>query len=209
MVARLNSRIESDCTKDTLVIKDLPIDSTYTLVMATDREWVNRYLATYEKAGFEIDALYTWPEALNQCYCQFFGRRDSDQKATVMLLDVRRDYTHALICRHDRMFFARRVSVGGEALIDDKMLDRLIIEVGACRRDFEMLYSDVGLTRLVFLSGASVPNDVYMAIAQELDMTAQVGDCLNAVAQTSLVTKQKEFNRSSGSWASAFGVCLI
>lgn len=209
MVARIRPRIESDCTKDTLVIKDLPIDNTYTLVMATDREWVNRYLATYEKAGFEIDALYTWPEALNQCYCQFFGRRDSDQKATVMLLDVRRDYTHAVICRHDKMFFARRLSVGVEALIDDKMLDQLILEIGTCRRDFEMLYSDVNLARLVFLSGSSVPNDVYMAIAQSLDMTAQVGDCLNAVDQTFLATEQKEISRSSGSWASAFGVCLI
>jgi len=209
MVARMKPRIESECSKETLVIKDLPIDPTYTLVMATDREWVNRYLATYEKAGFEIDALYTWPEALNQCYCQFFGRRESDQKATVMLLDVRRDYTHAVICRHDKIYFARRLSVGLAALANDKMLDRLNIEIGTCRRDFEMLYSDVILKRLVFLSGASVPNDVYMAIAQELEMTAQVGDCLNAVAQTSLVKQQKEFNHMSGSWASAFGVCLM
>jgi Tfp pilus assembly PilM family ATPase len=209
MVARIKSRIESECTKETLVIKDLPIDNTYTLVMATDREWVNRYLATYEKSGFEIDALYTWPEALHQCYCRFFGRRDSDQKATVMLLDVRRDSTHAVICRHDKMFFARRLSVGSEALDNQKMLDRLMLEIGTCRRDFEMLYSDVTLAHLVFLSGDNVPNDVYMAIAQELEMSAQVGDCLNAVAQTSLVAKQRDFNRTSGSWASAFGVCLM
>ncbi|MCF7975333.1 MAG: hypothetical protein K9N55_16070 [Phycisphaerae bacterium] len=209
MVARMKPRIESDCTKQTLVIKDLPIDQTYTLVMATDREWVNRYLATYEKAGLEIEALYTWPEALNQCYCRFFGRRESDRKATVMLLDVRRDYTHAVICRHEKIFFARRLSVGGEALSNKKMLDRLTLEIGTCRRDFAMLYSDVLLERLVFLSGASVPNEVYMSIAKELEMTALVGDCLNAVAQTSFVTKQKEFNRTSGSWASAFGVCLM
>jgi Tfp pilus assembly PilM family ATPase len=209
MVARMKPRIESECTKDTLVIKDLPIDNTYTLVMAIDREWVNRYLATYEEAGFEIDALYTWPEALHQCYCRFFGRRDSDQKSTVMLLDVRRDSTHAVICRQDKMFFARRLSVGAEALGNEKMLNRLILEIGTCRRDFGMLYSDVTLTRLVFLSGDSVPNDVYMAIAQELEMTAQVGDCLNAVAQTPLVTEQKNCNLTSGSWASAFGVCLM
>jgi len=72
-----------------------------------------------------------------------------------------------------------------------------------------MLYPDVNLARLVFLSGDSVPPDVYMAIAQALEMTAQVGDCLNAVAQTSLVTKQKDCNLTSGSWASAFGVCLM
>jgi Tfp pilus assembly PilM family ATPase len=209
MVARVRPRVGSECTKETLVIKDLPIDNTYTLVMATDREWVNRYLATYEKAGLEIDALYTWPEALHQCYCCFFGRRDSDQKATVMLLDVRRDYTHAVICRQDKIFFARRLSVGADALDNGKMLDRLTLEVGTCRRDFKMLYSDVTLSRLVFLSGASVPNEVYMAIAQELEMAAQVGDCLNAVAQTSLVTKQKDLNRTSGSWASTFGVCLM
>ena len=209
MVARVKPRIESQCTKETLVIKDLPIDNTYTLVMATDREWVNRYLATYEKAGFQIDALYTWPEALHQCYSCFFGRRDSDQKATVMLLDVRRDYTHAVICRNDKMFFARRLSVGVEALNNEKMLHQLTLEIGTCRRDFKMLYPDVNLARLVFLSGTSVPNDVYMAVAQELEMTAQVGDCLNAVAQTSIVTKQKDSNRTSGSWASAFGVCLM
>ena len=209
MVQRIKPRIESECTKDTLVIKDLPIDHTYTLVMVTDKEWVNRYLATYEKAGLQIEALYTWPEALNRCYCRFFGRRETDRKATVMLLDVRRDYTHAVICRHDKIFFARRLSVGVEALTSHKMLDRLTIEIGTCRRDFEMLYSDVTLERLVFLSGASVPNEVYMAIAQELEMPAQVGDCLNAVAQTKLVVKQKEFNQTSGSWASAFGVCLM
>lgn len=209
MVARIRPRIESGCTRETLVIKDLPIDNTYTLVMATDREWVNRYLATYEKAGLEIEALYTWPETLHRCYCQFFGRRDSDQKATVMLLDVRRDYTHAVICRQDKIYFARRLSVGVEALHDDKMLDRLILEVGTCRRDFEMLYSSITLERLVFLSGASVPNNVYMAIAKEVEMAAQVGDCLNAVSQTPCVTKQKSLNHASGSWASAFGVCLM
>jgi Tfp pilus assembly PilM family ATPase len=209
MVARMKPRIENDCTKETLVIKDLPIDQTYTLVMATDREWVNRYLATYEKAGLEIEALYTWPEALNRCYCRFFGRRESDRKDTVMLLDVRRDYTHGVICRHDKIFFARRLSVGGDVLGNKKMLDRLILEIGTCRRDFAMLYSDVILSRLVFLSGASVPNEVYMAIAKELEMTAMVGDCLNAVAQTSLVTRQKELNHTSGSWASAFGICLM
>jgi hypothetical protein len=72
-----------------------------------------------------------------------------------------------------------------------------------------MLYSNVHLARLVFLSGASVPNEVYTSIAKELEMSAQLGDCLNAVAQTPLVTKQKEFNHTSGSWASAFGVCLM
>jgi hypothetical protein len=126
-----------------------------------------------------------------------------------MLLDVRRDYTHGVICRHDKIFFARRLSVGGDVLGNKKMLDRLILEIGTCRRDFAMLYSDVILSRLVFLSGASVPNEVYMAIAKELEMTAMVGDCLNAVAQTSLVTRQKELNHTSGSWASAFGICLM
>ncbi len=209
MVARMKPRIESECTKETLVIKDLPIDNTYTLVMATDREWVNRYLATYEEAGLKIDALYTWPEALHQCYRRLFGRRESDQKATVILLDVGRDCTHAVICRNDKMFFARRLSVGSDALNDEKMLDRLILEIGTCRRDFAMLYSDVTLARLVFISGDSVSADAYMAIAQALEMSAQVGDCLNAVAQTSLVTEQKDCNLTSGSWASAFGVCLM
>ena len=126
-----------------------------------------------------------------------------------MLLDLRRDYTHAVICRQDKIFFARRLSVGLEALNDQNTLDRLTLEMGTCRRDFGILYSDVTLERLVFLSGASVPNEVYMAIAKELEMTAQVGDCLTAVAQTPCVTKQKSLNHASGSWASAFGVCLM
>ncbi len=153
-----------------------------------------------EDDGYDVSVAASGEDALDQI---------AESLPDVMLLDVRRDYTHAVICRHDKIYFARRLSVGLAALANDKMLDRLNIEIGTCRRDFEMLYSDVILKRLVFLSGASVPNDVYMAIAQELEMTAQVGDCLNAVAQTSLVKQQKEFNHMSGSWASAFGVCLM
>ena len=52
------------------------------VVMAAEREIVNRQLAIYEKAGLEIKGISVWPLAMANSYVKFFAKR---QKRTLAI----------------------------------------------------------------------------------------------------------------------------
>ncbi|MFB0524655.1 MAG: hypothetical protein ACETVZ_03885 [Phycisphaerae bacterium] len=195
---------------DNAMIKYLPTEDDNVLMMATERKIIDRHLAIYEKAGLTIKSIGAWPVALANCYTRFFGRRDADLKVIVMLLDIESDYTNLVICRHRRPLFACSIPIGLRRLDDERIVTRLVLELTACRRRFASMHHSAQIARLIFLSGPAVDANTYTTIAKQMEIQAQMGDCLAAVEIEN--PYRSGIDRRNGNanvnWAIAFGLSL-
>jgi Tfp pilus assembly PilM family ATPase len=206
--ARIKQHLPSGCTRENTLIQHVLTDNESALVMAADREDINRYLAIYEKAGLEMKSIGVWPEALINSYVSFFGRRQSDVNETVLLLNMELDCTNLVICRHSNLLFARSLPIGAQGLDDERGIDRLVLDVTACRRDFVASCRNNTISRLIFLSGQAVERPIYARIAQQLEVQAQIGDCLVAVEMTDPACEELDRRDNHVSWATAFGLSM-
>ncbi len=194
---------------DTL-IKCIPTDQDNALVMVAERKIIDRHLAIYEKVGIAIQSLGVWPVALTNCYTKFFGRRETDLKAIVMLLDIEPTCTNLVICRHKNLLFACSIPIGAKQLDDEKVVTRLVFELTTCRRHLISTYRNACIERLIFLSGQAVDVNICTTIAKQLEIQAQMGDCLAAVEvidphHTGIDRRNGDANVN---WAIAFGLGL-
>ncbi len=94
------------------------------------------------------------------------------------------------------------------------------MELTACKRQFGLIYRDAQIERLIFLSGQSGCKDIYAKIAKQLEMPAQMGDCLAAVeiAKSCRLSRDDNSQGDVGNnidrrdhhlnWAVAFGLSL-
>jgi hypothetical protein len=189
--------------------------------MASERTVIDRHLAVYEKAGLSIKSIGVWPLALINCYVKFFGRRKSDLEAIVMLICIEEDCTDVVICRHKNLLFAHSIPIGIKNLIDEQAISRLAMEITSCKRQFNMMYRNAQIERLIFLSGQAVDKDACATIARQLEMPAQIGDCLAAVeiAKSCRLSRDIENDKESldgqidrrecpVNWAVTFGLSL-
>ncbi len=219
--ARIKQKLPFEPVQENTMMKYIPMEQDNVLVIATERKIIDRYLAIYEKAGLSIKSIGVWPVALANCYTKFFGRRKSDLEAIVMIVCIEANCTNVVICRHKNLLFARLISIGLKQLGNKKGINRLVLELTGCRRQFASMYPKAQIERLLFLSGQAVEGDIYMTIAKQLEMPAQLGDCLAAVEITEPSrprSDSKVDKRSSGApidrrncqvnWAIAFGLSL-
>lgn len=219
--SKIKQKLPFEPLQKNTMIQYIPTEQDNILVMATERRIIDRHLAIYEEAGLAIKSICVWPVALANCYMQFFGRRKTDLEAIVMLVYIERNHTNVVICRHKNPLFARSLSIGSERLNDEKVVSRLVLELTACKRQFGLLYRNSQIERLIFLSGQSVERDIYATIAKQMEMPAQMGDCMAAVNIPDTCHLGKEFKDDkknvSGpvdrrdcqvNWAVAFGLSL-
>ena len=191
------------------------------VVMAAERKRIDSYLAIYEEAHLRLKSICVWPIALTEAYKKFFGRRKSDVDSIVMLVDIGAEFTKVVICRGSELLFARLISIGACNLgagAGDTSLDGLGCEVMGCRRDFGRMYKKTKIKRLIFFSGRAISKDSYLAIARQLKMPAQIGDCFGAVEVAepdACVFDRRIGNLETGivkvedfGWATAFGLSL-
>jgi len=190
------------------MMKYLPTEQDYILVMATQRRIIDRHLAIYEKAGLKIKSIGVWPVALTNCYAKFFGRHTVDRKAIVMLLDIQANCTNLVICRHTNLIFACSIPIGAKRLNDERIITRLVLELTACRRRLASIYQNARIERLIFLSGRAVDAEIYTTIAKQLEIQAQMGDCLAAVEMVDSYRSEIEARDGNVNWATAFGLSL-
>jgi len=193
------------------VIKCVPGEEDNVLVIASERERINRYLAVYEKAELHIKAIDIWPMALINTYTRFFSRRKTDVETIVMLLDMEANCTNAVVCRHKNLLFARSIPIGTKQLDNDDILTRLVLELTACRHHFVTMYRKARIERLIFLSGSKgcgTGRDVCATIAKQLEMPAQMGDCVAAVEIANPERSGVDRRQNQFSWATAFGLSL-
>lgn len=239
--AKIKQKLPFEPIRENTMLKYIQTEDNNALVMATERTIIDRHLAIYEKAGLRIKSIGVWPAALVNTYTKFFGRRKSDIEAIVMLVSIESNCTNVVICRHKNLIFARSISIGAKQLNGqiyskcdedssdtatalkgtsaEKTLTRLVFELTACRHHFVSMHPGAQIERLVFLSGQPVNRDVCTAIAKQLEMPAQVGDCFAAVEITepwrfgvdrrfsgfaeASVQKKEQIN-----WTTAFGLSL-
>ena len=209
---------------DEAIMKYIPAEENNVVVIANQREKIDRHLAAYEKANLQVKAMGVWPIAMINSYVRFFGRRKTDVEAAVCLLDIETSCTNIVMCRHRNLLFARSIPIGAKQLDDgsaehdkgcselpgaDEMMTRLVPELIACRQHFGSMYRKTRIERLIFLSGRAVDKDRCTAIAERLGMLAQVGDCLAAVEipanRDGLRIERRGCQRN---WAAAFGLSL-
>ena len=192
------------------MIQFIPTYEDNVLVMATERKIIDRHLAIYEKAGLTIKSIGAWPVALATCYTRFFSRRKDDLEAVVMLLDVQTNYTNMVICRHKNPLFACSIPIGAKQLEDETIVTRLIFELTTCRRRFTSMYRNAHIERLIFLSGPAVDDNTYTSIAKQMEIQAQVGDCMAAIEIDNHYCSGVDRRNGDANinWATAFGLSL-
>jgi Tfp pilus assembly PilM family ATPase len=206
--AKIKQKLPFEPMEKNTLIKYIPAEQDNVIVLATERTVIDRHLAIYERAGMTLKSIGVWPVALAACYARFFGRRKSDLDSIVMLLDIQPDCTNAVISRHKNALYACSIPVGTKQLKDEKLTGRLVMELTACRREFLSLYKGVQIERLIFLSGLSVDPDIYRTIAKQLEVQAQMGDCMAAIQMTDPDRFGLDRRNGSVGWALAFGLSL-
>ncbi len=179
--SKIKQKLPFEPVKENLMIKCIQTEDENVIVMAAERKTIDRHLAIYEQAGLQVKAVSVWPLALVSCYTKFFGRRKSDLDAVVMLACIEDDCTNVVICRYKNLLFARSIPLGAKQFSDDKTATRLVLELTACRGQFSSMHRSAQIERLIFLTGRAVERDICAAIAKQLEMPAQIGDCLAAV----------------------------
>lgn len=206
---------------DGAMIKYIPTKEDNVLVIAAERKKIDRHLAIYEKANLQVKSIAVWPTALTNSYVKFFGKRKSDVEAVVMLLDIDTNYTNVVICHHKNLLFARSIPIGAKQLEGapkrdeghlgtrtDEMIARLVLELTACKRRFGSMHKEAQIERLIFLSSQTVDRDICTTIAKQLEMPAQMGDCLAAVETANLYSLGIDRRQCKVNWATAFGLSL-
>ena len=70
------------------------------------------------------------------------------------------------------------------------------------------MYKNTQLERAIFLSGQAVEKEIYTMIAKQLELPAQMGDCLAAVDIKDPLDSGIERRNCEFSWATTFGLSL-
>jgi Tfp pilus assembly PilM family ATPase len=206
--AKIKQKLPFEPIQQNTLIKYIATEQDNVMVLATERTAIDHHLAIYERAGLTIKSIGVWPVALAACYAHFFGRRKTDLDAVVMLLDIQPECTNMVICRHKHPLYACSVPMGAKQFKEEPQVGHLAMELTANRRKFLSIYKNVQIERLIFLSGLAVEPDVYRMIARQLEVQAQMGDCMAATEVTD--PDQFGLDRRNGkvSWALAFGLSL-
>lgn len=218
--SKIKQKLPFESLRDNTMMQCIPTEEDNVLVMAVERNMVNRHLAIYEEAGLSIKTIAVWPIALANCYVRFFGRRQSDLDSVVMLICIESDSTNIVVCRHKNLLMARSLGIGVKRFDDEQAVTRLVMELTACKRQFGLMYRNARIERLIFLSGRNVAKEICATIAKQLEMPAQMGDCLTAVeiARSCRLGRENEKKEEAGTpidrrnsdvnWTVAFGLSL-
>lgn len=206
--AKIKQKLPFEPIQKNTMIKYVPTEQDNIIVLATERTVIDRHLAIYERAGLSLKSIGVWPVALASCYARFFGRRKTDLDAVVMLLDIQPDCTNMVISRHKHPLYASFVPLGSRQLKDEQIVGRLVMELTAGRREFLSMYKNVQIERLIFLSGLAVDADIYRTVARQLEVQAQMGDCMAAIEVSDPDRFGLDRRNGTVSWALAFGLSL-
>ncbi len=208
LVSRIKQRLPYE--PDQAMLQYISTEDDNTMVMVMEREKVDRHLAVYEQANLNIKSLEVWPLAITKTYTKFFGRRKTDLDAIVFILDIEPENCNVVICRHLMPLFARSIQIGSDSFEDEEAVKRCILELTSCRRHFNSLYKKAEIERMLFLASDSISvtaQNAYATIARQMELPAQMGNCLAAV-ETSGNGSAIERRGCNFSWATAFGLSL-
>ena len=195
-------------TPDNILIKHFKTDSENLLVMATDKTKLYRHLAIYEKAHLKVVSISVWPMAVLKAYERIWAKHMDQDDNPVMLLDIGKSCTNIVICNSANLYFAHSAPVGAKNLETDRMVDLLNSETDMCRARFRSLYKKPSVNHIIFVSGHTVDKEIYTKIARRAKMSAQIGDCLDAVRATRPDPDSPATHALYATWMTAMGLSL-
>jgi Tfp pilus assembly PilM family ATPase len=191
-----------------ILMEYLQTNSENLLVMATDKTKLYKHLAIYEKARLKVVSISIWPLAVLNAYSHLWAKRMNQDDNPVMLLDIAQSYTNIIICDSANLYFAHSASVGSQNLKIDRMIDLLNSEMEMCRIRFRAIYQKPPLDRIIFVSGHALDTEIYTKIAKRAKMSAQIGDCFEAVGAVKFSNAGSENCTLHANWMTAMGLSL-
>jgi len=186
----------------------LKTDNENILVMATDKAKLYKHLAIYEKAHLKVANISIWPIAVLKAYVRLWAKRNGQDDKPVMLLDIAKSYTNIVICDSTNIYYAHSAPVGYRNLDIERMVDLLNSEMDMCRGKFRSTYKKPPINHAIFVSGYAVDKDIYTKIAKRAQMSAQIGDCFEAVGAARPDQAGPENRASLTNWITAMGLSL-
>jgi len=186
----------------------LKADSENILVMATNKAELYKHLAIYEKAHLKVTSVSIWPIAVLKAYGHLWARRMGQDDKPVILIDIAKSYTNIVICDSKNLYFAHSAPVGAQNLDIDRMADLLNSEMDMCRVKFRSTYKKPPISHAIFVSGHAVDKDIYTKIAKRAQMSAQIGDCFEAVGAARPDQAGPDDHATRASWITAMGLSL-
>jgi Tfp pilus assembly PilM family ATPase len=193
---------------DEVLMEHVKTDSENILVMATDKTKLYRHLAIYEKARLKVVSISVWPMAVLRAYTHLWARHMGQDDKPVMLLSIGKSCTNIVICDSVNLYFAHTAPVGAKNLEIDRMVDLLGSEMDMCRVRFRSTHKRPQVNHIIFVSGHAVDNDIYTKIAKWAHMSAQIGDCFDAVGATRPDQPGPENHAQHANWITAMGLSL-
>jgi Tfp pilus assembly PilM family ATPase len=191
-----------------VLIEHLKIGSENILVMATDKTKLYKHLAIYEKAHLRVASISIWPVAVFKAYVHLWAKRMEQDDKPVMLLDIAKSYTNIVICDSTNLYLAHSTPVGSQNLDIDRMVDLLNSDMDMCRVKFRSSYEKPPINHAIFVSGHTVDKDIYTKIAKRAVVSAQIGDCFEAVGAAHPDQAGPENRVSQPNWITAIGLSL-
>jgi len=191
-----------------VLMEHIKVDKDNILVMATDKTKLYKHLAIYDKARLKVASVSIWPVAVLKAYSHLWAKRKGQNDEPVMLLDIAKSYTNIIICDSANLYFAHSAPVGANNLDIDRMVDLLNSEMDMCRVRFRSTYKRPPINRIIFVSGHAVDKDVYTEIAKRAQMSAQIGDCFEAIGAVKPDQAGSENRASRANWMTAMGLSL-
>ncbi|UCG49655.1 MAG: hypothetical protein JSU94_07710 [Phycisphaerales bacterium] len=205
IIANMRPRLQ--IAPDDVAMEYVKTEGDNILVMASERARVYRHLAIYEKVRLKVASISVWPTAVLKAYAHLWARHREPANGAVMLLDIAPSCTNIVICDSANLYFARSAPVGAKNLDIDRMVELLGSEMDLCRVKFRAAYKKAQVSHIIFVSGHAVDKDVYTKIAQRAQMSAQVGDCLDAVGAASPANTPDD-QSPAPNWITAMGLSL-
>lgn len=128
-----------------------------------------------------------------------------------LLIEIGVSHTNIIICRHDKLLFARVIQIGFKQISQGQMTQRLISEIDACVRYFESNSGHSKVQRMVFFSDKNVNRSICEKIAdlaKAMQIPAQIGDVLAAIGIGANEKIAIDRRGPQLNWAMAFGLSL-
>ncbi|HCO95134.1 MAG TPA: hypothetical protein DIU00_14475 [Phycisphaerales bacterium] len=191
-----------------VLMEHVKADSENILVMATDRTKLYRHLAIYEKARLKVASISVWPMAVLKSYTHLWAKHMGQDDNPVMLLDIGKSCTNIVICDSTSLYFAHTAPVGAKHLDIDRMADLLDSQMDMCRVRFRSIHKRLQVNQIIFVSGHAVDKEIYTKIAKRAQMSAQIGDCFEAVGAARPAKAGPENRAPHANWITAMGLSL-
>ena len=143
----MQRKLPYKATPENTIIKWIPTEGSRVVAIALEREQVERCLAICDKTKLKPETFSVWPFALITSYSLLPGQTDG---SFVMLLDVAKSYTNVVICRDEKLYYARTIHVGARDLESGTSIRFLVDEINSCRAHFAKIYGERPIERSIF-----------------------------------------------------------